>query len=132
MIGIPNLTFARQTHQLEAIVLFYKEGLGFSELSRQEAGTQLMSVTLGKADAPYCLKFSQAVRPESALGVQDTVLVFAMEGASVWTAAVMRMRGYGYRPLNAREDSTEEVAFLDPDGYRVVIKKLSDQIRLVA
>lgn len=123
--GVPVLRVARPTDDLEALLRFYRDGLGLGVLYRFEDHDGFDGVILGAAGAPYHLEFTRA-RGHAAgrAPTKDSLLVFYIPDATAWRAAVERMRTTGFascasfNPYWDRSGAT----FEDPDGYRVVLQ----------
>lgn len=122
----PKLRVARPSDDPEALVPFYRDGLGLEVLGRFENHDGFDGVMLGRAGAAYHFEFTRA-RGHAAgrAPTRDSLLVFYVPQAREWTAAVARMAAAGFAPVAAfnpywdREGRTYE----DPDGYRVVIQR---------
>lgn len=125
MIGTPILRVARPTDDIEALLPFYRDGLGFSVLYRFENHEGFDGVMLGGPGAPYHLEFTRARGHKAGRApTQDNLLVFYIPDRQVWRAAVQRMADNGFGPVVAFNPYWDEhgVTFEDPDGYRVVLE----------
>ena len=60
MLSTTKLRVARPTDDLEAVVRFYRDGLGFTELYRFANHDGFDGVMLGLPGAPYHLEFTRA------------------------------------------------------------------------
>jgi len=120
-----QLRIARPTDQMEAVVAFYRDGLGFNELGGFKDHEGFDGVMLGHANAPYHLEFTHhhGGHAGSAPG-QDNLLVFYLPEASVWEVAIKRMKKHGYEPVPSYNPywDVHGKTFQDPDGYRVVLQ----------
>jgi catechol 2,3-dioxygenase-like lactoylglutathione lyase family enzyme len=121
----PTLRVARPTDDIEALIPFYRDGLGLDVLSRFEGHDGFDGVMLGRPGAPYHFEFTRA--PGHAAGqapTQDHLVVFYLPDAEAWRAAVARMRGAGFAPVAAFNPywDRQGLTFEDPDGYRVVLQ----------
>ena len=90
---IPILRVARPSDDLDALLRFYRDGLGFIVLDRFADHDGFDGVMLGHPRASYHLEFTmkrghRAGRAAS----QDNLLVFYLPDAAEWRAAVERMR----------------------------------------
>lgn len=120
-----TLRVARPTDDIEALLAFYRDGLGLRVLYRFEDHDGFDGVMLGGPGAPYHLEFTRARghlagrAPSS-----DHVLVFYLPEPSAWEAAVARMRAAGLAPVASFNPYWDRrgVTFEDPDGYRVVLQ----------
>src|SRR4051794_38132869 len=120
-----HLRVARPTDDLDAVVRFYRDGLGFEVLGGFADHDGFDGVMLGRHGAGYHLEFThKAGHPAGRAPTRDNLLVFYLPDATAWEAAVARMRAAGYEPVPAfnpywdRHGNT----FEDPDGYRVVLQ----------
>jgi catechol 2,3-dioxygenase-like lactoylglutathione lyase family enzyme len=123
---VPTLRVARPSDDLEALLGFYRDGLGLEVLDRFEDHDGFDGVMLGQVGAPYHLEFTRA-RGHGAgrAPTKDNLLVFYLPDAEAWRAAVTRMRAAGYAPVPALNPYWDRsgVTFEDPDGYRVVLQR---------
>jgi catechol 2,3-dioxygenase-like lactoylglutathione lyase family enzyme len=120
----PKLRVARPSDNIEALVPFYRDGLGLDVLSRFEDHDGFDGVMLGAPNAAYHFEFTRkrghvAARAPS----QDNLLVFYYPDVEEWRAATERMRHRGFEPVPSFNPYWDRVGltFEDPDGYRVVI-----------
>lgn len=125
MAKAPILRVARPTDDLDALIPFYRDGLGLEVLYRFEDHEGFDGVMLGAAGAPYHLEFTRA-RGHAAPRApsQDHLLVFYLPEAAAWRAAVARMQAAGFAPVAAFNPywDRQGATFEDPDGYRVVLQ----------
>ena len=126
MATVPVLRVARPSDNLEALLQFYQQGLGFTLLYRFEDHDGFDGVMLGHERAPYHFEFTRA-RGHTAgrAPTLDNLLVFYFPDDQDWKAAVQRMRSAGFAPVPAFNPywDRDGVTFEDPDGYRVVLQK---------
>ncbi len=122
---VPVLRVARPTDRLEEVARFYREGLGFAELSRFADHDGFDGVILGHLAAPWHLEFThRRGHAVSHALTEDHLLVLYLPDRSAWEEAVGRMerRGGGavpsFNPWWDRQGRTYE----DPDGYRIVLQ----------
>jgi catechol 2,3-dioxygenase-like lactoylglutathione lyase family enzyme len=123
--GLGHLRVARPTDNLEAVIRFYRDGLGLDVLSEFTDHDGFDGVMLGRAGASYHLEFTRE-RGHFVGGAptEDNLLVFYLPDSTAWQAAVARMLAHGfelvpaYNPYWDRHGKT----FADPDGYRVVLQ----------
>lgn len=120
----PHLRVARATDHLDAILRFYRDGLGFELVGEFHDHEGFDGVMLGHAGAPYHLEFTRergvtAGRAPNA----ECLLVLYLPEEGAWQRAVDRMEALGYaaakshNPYWDRNGKTYE----DADGYRVVL-----------
>lgn len=119
-----HLRVARPSDDLEAVVKFYREGLGFEVLGEFRDHESFDGVMLGHRDSAYHLEFTRkrghvAGRAPTA----DNLLVFYLPDEDTWAAAVARLEKLGYAPVRSFNPYWDRrgKTFEDPDGYRVVL-----------
>jgi catechol 2,3-dioxygenase-like lactoylglutathione lyase family enzyme len=126
MDNLPTLRVARPSDDLDALLPFYRDGLGLSILYRFEDHAGFDGVMLGRAGAPYHFEFTRARGHQAGKApTEDNLLVFYIPDAAAHDAAVARMRRAGFDPVPAFNPYWDEtgVTFEDPDGYRIVIQR---------
>ncbi|MDA9525636.1 glyoxalase [Bradyrhizobium sp. CCBAU 11434] len=119
------LRIARPTNDLDAVIAFYKVGLGLSELYRFEQHEGFDGVMLGRPGESYHLEFTRAHGHDAGRAPsKENLLVFYFPLRSEWEAAVSRMQNRGYCPVQPFNPfwETHGVTFEDCDGYRVVLQ----------
>lgn len=125
MTSVPKLRIARPSDDLDALLRFYRDGLGMDVLYRFSDHDGFDGVMLRHAGAPYHLEFTRAHgHPAGRAPTQDNLLVFYMPGHDDWHRAVARMQAAGFAPVAAFNPywDRDGLTFEDPDGYRVVIQ----------
>ena len=116
---------ARPTNQLQAIVAFYRDGLGLEEVGRFSGQAGYDGVMFGLPDRSHHLEFTQQADggpcpPPS----RDNLLVFYVPDAEAHQRVVNRLNRLGHRPVAAENpywEKIEALTFEDPDGWRVVL-----------
>jgi catechol 2,3-dioxygenase-like lactoylglutathione lyase family enzyme len=125
------LRIARPTDDLEALLPFYRDGLGFEVLYRFADHDGFDGIMLGHRGAPYHLEFTRrrGHRAGRAPGA-DNLLVFYLPERAAWQAAAERMRQAGFAPVAAFNPywDRQGLTFEDPDGYRVVLQNTAWEI----
>jgi catechol 2,3-dioxygenase-like lactoylglutathione lyase family enzyme len=121
---VPILRVARPTDDLEALLPFYVDGLGFEGLYRFGGHGAFDGLMAGHPGYPYHLEFThhrghRIGRAPS----QDHLLVFYLPEAAEYRAALARMAQAGFAPVRSYNPFWDEggVTYEDPDGYRVVL-----------
>jgi catechol 2,3-dioxygenase-like lactoylglutathione lyase family enzyme len=121
---VPTLRVARPTDDIDALLRFYVDGLGFQILSRFENHQGFDGIVLGHPGQPYHLEFThhrghKVGRAPS----QDNLLAIYLPQRLAWQAAVNAMIEAGFPPVPALNPYWERhgKTFEDPDGYRVVL-----------
>ncbi len=123
---IPILRVARPSDDIDALLPFYRDGLGLSVLYRFEDHDGFDGVMLGHEHAPYHFEFTRARGHRAGRApTQDNLVVFYLPDDSDWQAAVRRLRDSGFAPVPAFNPywDRDGLTFEDPDGYRVVLQK---------
>ncbi|WP_421996291.1 VOC family protein [Reyranella sp.] len=126
MQSLPVLRVARPSDDIEALLPFYEQGLGFTVLYRFEDHDGFDGVMLGHASAPYHFEFTRAHGHAAGRApTSDNLLVFYFPDEEEWTAAVARMRDAGFAAVPAFNPywDRDGLTFEDPDGYRVVLQR---------
>lgn len=91
MTCCPALRVARPTDDVEALVPFYRDGLGFNVLYRFEDHDGFDGVMLGRPGAPYHFEFTMAHGHVAGRApTQDHLLIFYLPAIEEWRAAVRR------------------------------------------
>jgi len=124
-LGKAHLRVARPSDDLEAVVRFYRDGLGFEVLYEFRDHDGFDGVMLGRRGAAYHLEFTRkAGHRVGRAPTDDNLLVFYLPGKAEWAAAVARLRDAGHRPVAAFNPYWDRsgLTFEDPDGYRVVLQ----------
>jgi len=123
--SVPALRVARPTDDIDALLSFYRDGLGLALLARFENHGGFDGVMLGRTDAPYHFEFThhRGHRVGKA-PTQDNLVVFYLPEAAEWTRAVERMRAAGFARVPSYNPYWDRCGhtFEDPDGYRVVLQ----------
>jgi uncharacterized damage-inducible protein DinB len=120
-----HLRVARPSDDLDAVVRFYRDGLGFSVLGGFKDHDGFDGVMIGHAGAGYHLEFTRkAGHAAGKAPTQDNLLVFYLPDQVEWQVAVDRLVGLGHRPVASFNPYWDRHGrtFEDPDGYRVVLQ----------
>ena len=126
MTTTPILRIARPTDDLEALLPFYRDGLGLSLLFRFEDHDGFDGMMLGQEGAPYHFEFTRAKGHVAGRApTQDNLLVFYLPDGGEWKAAVQRMQDAGFASVASFNPywDREGMTFEDPDGYRIVLQR---------
>jgi catechol 2,3-dioxygenase-like lactoylglutathione lyase family enzyme len=127
-----HLRVARPTNNIQSLLPFYRDGLGFSVLLTFGEHEGFDGVLLGHPDGSgsgvgYHLEFTKHVTHDAGRApTEDNLLVFYLPDQKNYEEAVQRMRAAGFEPVPSfnpywgRCGST----FEDPDGYRVVLANM--------
>ncbi len=123
-----HLRVARPTDQLDEVVRFYRDGLGFSVLGEFQDHEGFDGVMLGHAEAAYHLEFTRKRgHTVGSAPTEDNLLVFYLPDGEMWNAAVQRLLDFGAKPVPSFNPywDVQGKTFADPDGYRVVLQNAS-------
>jgi catechol 2,3-dioxygenase-like lactoylglutathione lyase family enzyme len=119
------LRIARPTNDIEAVLRFYRDGLGLSELYRFADHDGFDGVMLGSPGAVYHFEFTRAHEHEAGRApTQDNLIVFYLPDRREWEEAIGRMKSHGFLPVPSFNPfwNQKGVTFEDCDGYRVVLQ----------
>ena len=121
---VPILRVARPTDDLEALLPFYIDGLGFEILYRFGGHAEFDGFMAGHPGHPYHLEFTHhRGHTVGRAPSQDHLLVFYLPEPPAYQAALARMARTGFVPVRSYNPFWDEggATFKDPDGYRVVL-----------
>ena len=127
MSAYPKLRLSRQTKDIELLLPFYRDGLGFEVLDRSENVDGMDTVLLGHKDWPYQFEFSQVRGSEGAPRAPSAehYRVFCIEEEEHWSARLAAMFQAGVPqvtpPVQYVNGKWTCVAYDDAAGYRVVL-----------
>jgi catechol 2,3-dioxygenase-like lactoylglutathione lyase family enzyme len=127
-LGRAHLRVARPTDDLEAVLRFYRDGLGLDVLYEFRGHDGFDGVMLGRRGATYHLEFTRKEGHTAGKApTEDNLLVFYLPDEAEWARAVERLERHGYRPVPAFNPYWDRKGktFADPDGYRVVLQNAS-------
>src|SRR3982751_5699133 len=97
-----HLRVARPTDDLEAIVRFYRDGLGFHVLYEFEDHDGFDGVMLGHKGAGYHLEFTHKAGHRAGCAPrEENLLVFYLRDSGQWAAAVARLQALGHEPVTS-------------------------------
>ena len=122
-----TIRIARPTDNLNALLPFYQDGLGFRELGSFR-DPDFDGVMLGHPEAPYHLEFTVAHGHIAGRApTEDNLLVFYLPQRNRFDAVYRRLRAAGFAPVPAFNPYWDDkgVTFEDPDGYRIVLQNAS-------
>jgi catechol 2,3-dioxygenase-like lactoylglutathione lyase family enzyme len=121
----PKLRVARPTDDIDALIPFYRDGLGLTVLGRFQGHDGFDGIMFGGASAPYHFEFTRAHGHVAGRAPShDHLIVFYLPDAGAWRSAVERLRNAGFDPVASFNPYWDRngVTFEDPDGYRVVLQ----------
>ncbi|AMV28018.1 Glyoxalase-like domain protein [Gemmata sp. SH-PL17] len=124
-IATAHLRIARPTDQLEAVVQFYRDGLGFEVIGEFRDHDGFDGIMLGHRGAAYHLEFTH--KRGHSVGkapTDDNLLVFYLPDRDEWLRAIARLQVAGHEPVESFNPYWDKSGktFADPDGYRVVLQ----------
>ena len=123
----PKLRLSRQTKDVELLLPFYRDGLGFEVLDRSENVDGMDTVLLGHKDWPYQFEFAQVRGAETAPRAPSSehYRVSCIEQDELWSKLLESMYQAGVAqvtpPVQYVNGKWPCVAYEDADGYRVVL-----------
>lgn len=123
---IPTLRVARATDSIDALLPFYRDGLGLAVLGHFADHAGFDGVMLGWPGAPYHFEFThQRGHEVGRAPTQDNLVVLYFPERDDWEAAVSRMRRTGFEPVPSCNPywDIKGATFEDADGYRVVLQQ---------
>jgi len=127
-VSVAQVRIARPTDRLEAVVRFYRDGLGLPELYRFADHDGYDGVMLGLPGRSYHLEFTQrgAGSPCPAPSA-DNLLVLYIPDPGHLARMRNRIAALGHEPVMPENPYwlDKSVTFEDPDGWRVVLCQTS-------
>ena len=121
---VVQVRVARPTDRLEAVVRFYRDGLGLRVLGSFEGHAGYDGVMLGLPGARFHLEFTRhAAGSPCPAPSKDNLLVLYVEDRAALAGKVERLRALGCEPVEPENPYWAEKGFTfeDPDGWRVVL-----------
>lgn len=123
--GAVQIRIARHTARLDAVVGFYRDGLGLPVLGRFEDHAGYDGVMLGLPDRRHHLEFTTHVEKRAVQPADpDNLLVFYLADAHACQGAAARLLAAGGSRVSAANPYWRDVGAItveDPDGWRVVL-----------
>lgn len=119
-----HLRIARPSDDLDRVVRFYRDGLGFEVLSEFRDHDGFDGVMLGLPGAAYHLEFThKAGHHVGRAPTQDHLLVLYIPEEQRWREAIQRLALGAHHPVASFNPywDAHGLTFEDPDGYRVVL-----------
>jgi catechol 2,3-dioxygenase-like lactoylglutathione lyase family enzyme len=124
-----QLRVARPTDRLEAVLAFYRDGLGLEELGSFTGHDGYDGVMLGLPEGGHHLEFTRHVDGSPCPAPsRDNLLVFYVPDPEARTEVAERLTRLGHAPVAAENpywEKIEALTFEDPDGWRVVLAPTS-------
>lgn len=122
-----HLRVARPTDNLEALLPFYRDGLGFKLLLRFDKHEGFDGMMLGHKKAGYHLEFTSSDTHKAGKApTPDNLLIFYLPEQVSYEEAIKRMEGHGFSPIASFNPYWDRCGktYEDPDGYRVVLANM--------
>ncbi|KAL2179072.1 Glyoxalase/Bleomycin resistance protein/Dihydroxybiphenyl dioxygenase [Thermothelomyces heterothallicus CBS 202.75] len=123
-LAAAHLRVARPTDDIDRLLPFYRDGLGFEVLGRFADHLGFDGVVLGHKSAAYQIEFTKLRGHDVGRApTQDNLLVFYLPDDDAYTKAVTRMEENGFQAVASFNPYWDRYGktFEDPDGYRVVL-----------
>ena len=123
---IPTFRIIRPTDNLEALLPFYRDGLGLTVLDSFQGHDGFDAIIMGRENVPYHFAFTRTDKHQAGKApTKENLLVFYLPDHAEWEAAVERMKAAGFVPVSAFNPYWDKkgVTFEDPDGYRIVLQQ---------
>ncbi|HAW44932.1 MAG TPA: glyoxalase [Sutterella sp.] len=128
MEQVSKLRLSRITKNINLIIPFYRDGLGFEILDRGEGVDGVDSVLLGHKDWPYQFEFVQIRGAnDTPRAPAETYRVFCIEDEAIWKRILESCYEAGFPQVTPPPQYVSakwpSVAYQDADGYLVVLIK---------
>lgn len=123
---IPTFRIIRPTDNLEALLPFYRDGLGLTVLDSFQGHDGFDAIIMGRENVPYHFAFTRTDKHQAGKApTKENLLVFYLPDHTEWENAVERMKAAGFVPVSAFNPYWDKkgVTFEDPDGYRIVLQQ---------
>jgi catechol 2,3-dioxygenase-like lactoylglutathione lyase family enzyme len=120
-----HLRVARPTDNIQDLIRFYRDGLGFEIIGSFKDHQGFDGVMLGHASTSYHLEFTHhRGHNVGRAPTEENLLVFYLPDHAEWKKAVDRMMKHGYQLVKSYNPywDIQGKTFEDPDGYRVVLQ----------
>ena len=120
-----QVRFARQTDQMDAIIRFYRDGLGLPIIASFDAHEGYDGVMFGLPGAAHHLEFVKHVHGSPGISPnKENLLVFYIPDADALQRKADHLHGMGYPAVpseNPYWDRNGAISIEDPDGWRIVL-----------
>ncbi len=121
-----HLRIARPTDNLDPVVAFYRDGLGFELLTSFEDHDGFDGVMLGHPGAGYHIELTHERGHRAGRAPnEEHLMVFYLPDEADWQAAVDRLVAAGHAAVEPNNPywNRQAKTFEDPDGYRVILAR---------
>lgn len=122
-----HLRIARPSDHLEALLPFYRDGLGFDLLFRFNDHDGFNGMMLGHKNAGYHLEFTSADGHKAGRApTADNLLIFYLPNKDDFQQSIDRMQACGFSAVKSFNPywDIHGKTFEDPDGYRIVFANM--------
>lgn len=131
VLGTAHLRIARPTDDIDKLLPFYRDGLGFEVLGSFTDHEGFDGIMLGNKSAGYHLEFTR--KRGHAVGrapTRDNLLAFYLPDGDSYAEAVARMEGRGFAAVTSFNPYWDRCGrtYEDPDGYRVVLANMASPV----
>lgn len=123
---IPTFRIVRPTDNPDALLPFYRDGLGLTVLDSFQDHDGFDAIIMGRENVPYHFAFTRTDKHQAGKApTKENLLVFYLPDHAEWENAVERMKTTGFVPVSAFNPYWDKkgVTFEDPDGYRIVLQQ---------
>ena len=123
---IPTFRIVRPTDNPDALLPFYRDGLGLTVLDSFQDHDGFDAIIMGRENVPYHFAFTRTVKHQAGKApTKENLLVFYLPDHAEWENAVERMKATGFVPVSAFNPYWDKkgVTFEDPDGYSIVLQQ---------
>ncbi len=121
---VAQVRIARPTHQLDAVVAFYRDGLGLKQVGEFRDHEGYDGVMLGLPGKTYHLEFTRHVSGSPCpVPSADNLLVLYIPDRDQLCGIRERLEALGHVPVEPENPYWRKVSvtYEDPDGWRVVL-----------
>ncbi|KAK3902920.1 hypothetical protein C8A05DRAFT_15083 [Staphylotrichum tortipilum] len=128
LLATAHVRIARPTDNIDALLPFYRDGLGFEVLGSFADHEGFDGVMLGYRAAGYHLEFTRHRSHDAGMApTQDNLLIFYLPDQDAHAQAVAQMETAGFTAVASFNPYWDRCGktFEDPDGYRVVLANMS-------
>lgn len=130
-LSVAHLRIARPTDDIDKLLPFYRDGLGFEVLGSFANHEGFDGIMLGHKSAGYHLEFTRKRGHDVGRApTQDNLLIFYLPDGDKYARAVLQMESGGFAAVasfNPYWDRNGKT-FEDPDGYRVVLANMASPV----
>ncbi|KAL4724368.1 hypothetical protein ACLX1H_008982 [Fusarium chlamydosporum] len=126
-IASAHLRVARPTNNIDALLPFYVEGLGFEKIGEFQNHAGFDGLMLGHKGAGYHLEFTRKHEHDAGRSpTADNLMVFYLPEKEKFDQALARMKKVGIASVASFNPYWDECGktFEDADGYRVVLANM--------